>query len=219
MRTFTPVAILLAATILLGGCAGPVIDGKIDAGEWAGARAIEMSKLEDGAKASVKTTAHILCDGTTLFVAIECFDDAKALGSLVADVAEHDYDNIWQDDEVEVFVDPTNQRKSYYQIIVNYKGVTWDAYHGQANDADMSWEPKYQIATAVGEKSWVMELALPISAFDRTDKTADTWAVNLLRNRTASSELIYSTPTETNSSHSPEKFGQLDKMPVIQLKK
>ncbi len=219
MRSLTSVAILLTTTILVGGCAEPVIDGKLSEGEWAGARVIEMTKLENGSKASVKTTARVFCDGKTLFVAIECFDDAKTLGSLVGNVAEHDGDAIWQDDEVEVFIDPTNQRKSYYQIIVNYKGVAWDAYHAEANDADLTWEPKCQVATSVGERSWVMELALPLSSFVHTEKTGSTWAVNLLRNRTASSELIYSSPTMTSSSHSPEKFGQLDGMPVLQLKK
>lgn len=199
--------------------APPKIDGKLDDAFWAKAQhVIEMTKLQDGEKASVRTVARIATDEKNLYLAVECFDDADTLKNLIADITDHDVDGIWTDDEIELFIDPTNERESYYQIIVNCKGVWWDAYHEMANDPDLTWEPKIQVKTVVGPKSWVVELALPLSAFTHTQKTGPKWAVNILRNRTASSELIYSTPTKTDTSHSPEQFGTLDGMPEIELK-
>ena len=221
MRKLTMGMALVTVSVVLGGCvaAPPTIDGKLGDAAWATAHVIPLEKLEQGGKTDVKTVAHVKVDETHLYLAVECFDDAATLKTLKADVTEHDGSNIWQDDEVELFLDPTNKRDSYYQIIVNYKGVTWDAYHPSPGSADNTWEPKYQVKTSVGAKSWVVELALPLSELVHTKKTASTWAINILRNRSASSELIYSTPTMTSSSHTPSAFGKLEGMPVVEPKK
>ncbi|MCJ7822761.1 MAG: hypothetical protein MUQ26_06785, partial [Armatimonadetes bacterium] len=39
--------------------------------------------------------------------------------------------NVWEDDSVEIFIDPAGDRKSYVQLIVNAAGVT---YEGREKD-------------------------------------------------------------------------------------
>jgi len=67
----------------------------------------------------------------------------------------------------------------------------------------------------VGDKSWVVELAIPIDQFNQTATASDTWTFNFLRNRMAGEETerSYWSPI-SGSAHSPEKFGTLTGMPT-----
>ncbi|MDP6502739.1 MAG: PQQ-binding-like beta-propeller repeat protein, partial [Planctomycetota bacterium] len=126
----------------------------------------------------------------------------------------HDASEIWADDEMEVFIDPAGERKSYYQIIVNAGGVSWDAFHAAPGQPDTSWEPKYQYKVGVGPRSWILELALPWSIFDRTTKANTEWAFNALIHRRRDAEWLYWSPVFNRTAHTPQNFGELVGMPA-----
>ena len=187
--------------------AAPKIDGDLDDAAWAKAASTTTFKTGDGADPSVKTKLLVAQDKDTLYVAIVCTEKGGT-DKLTVGFKGHDEDGIWQDDSVELFIDPTNKRQSYYQIIVNSKGATWDVYHAEINAPDASWEPKYKTAVKVGKESWVVEYALPLSIFNRTATSGDTWAFNVLRNAQGPGESIYFSPTG-GTAHDPAKFGTL----------
>jgi hypothetical protein len=184
----------------------PKIDGVLD-DAWKKAAVSTEFKLPYGDAPEAKTKLHVMQDDKRLYIAVECFGDDP--DELVANIEKHDEANIWMDDDVELFLDPTGQRKSYYQIIVNTRGTTWDAYHSQPREDDLSWEPKYESAVKVTKKNWTVEFAIPWSSFSRTEKLGADWAFNVLRMRQAGQELIYWSPVHSDSSHTPEKFGKL----------
>jgi len=140
------------------------------------------------------------------------------LNNLKTAATDHDQGDIWADDEVELFIDPSNKRESYYQFMINAKGVYWDAYHAGANDPDTTWEPKIEVAASVGKDSWAVELAIPFTAFDRSAKSEAEWAFNVAHMRAATAEFIFWSPVFRDSTHTPEKFGKLTGMPVRALK-
>ena len=200
----------------------PAIDGVLDDDAWKEAAQSDAFKLQEGEKPQCKTRVLIGQDDTNIYVAVECFDKPEALKALRSEVSDHDGDGIWDDDDVELFIDPTGARKwDYYQLLVNPKGTTWDVFiSGGAENLDKDWEPKYSVKTKVGANSWVAEFALPIAMFNRTEKSAETWTFNVARNRIAGgdSENVYWSPVYANSSHTPSKFGTLQGMPVKALK-
>jgi uncharacterized protein with FMN-binding domain len=128
----------------------------------------------------------------------------------------HDQDGIWEDDAVEVFIDPLNTRESYYQFIVNSKGVSWDAFHDTPGRADKLWQPKSEIQAKVGKESWVVTMALPYASFDCMAKgeSGAEWAFNVAHSRSAANESAYWSPVFAKSSHTPAKFGKLLGMPA-----
>ena len=234
MRTVISLMVVAAVMVCLAGCgekkapekpapprpepeaakASPAkIDGVLDDAVWKTARELILSKLDFGEAAKGRTRVLVAHDGEKLYLAAECFDSPENLKKLVADATRHDQDGIWNDDCVEFFIDPPRSRTSYYQIIINSKGVTWDGYHASANDPDNSWEPKYDAATKVGAKSWTVELAIPLSAFDRTEKSSTQWGFNVSHARTAADEVCFHSAPMDTSSHQPEEFGTLSGMP------
>ena len=197
----------------------PKIDAVLDDPAWKDAAAAGEFRLKEGSRASGKTRLLVTRDATTLYIGIECFEEEAALKALKAVATQHDQDEIWGDDCIEIFIDPANKRDSYYQIIVNSKGVFWDAWHDAPNNPDKSWNPGLKVAAKVGAKSWTCELAIPLAAFTHTAKTEAEWAFNVSRSRTAAGESTYWSPVYNDSSHHPEKFGRLLGMPALTLKK
>ena len=194
----------------------PKIDGLLDDPAWKDATVITDFKDPEGNPDKAKTRLLLARDDKNFYLAVECFEDADKLKKLVADVKEHNGEGIYNDDSVELFIDPTNHRKSYYHVIINCKNVTWESVH-EGDDfsaASNDWAPKYQSATKVGDKSWVVEMAIPFDQFDRTPNAAGDWAFNFLRNRNladAGMDLVYWSPIN-GSAHNPSKFGLLKGM-------
>lgn len=193
----------------------PKIDGDLSDECWKDAAVSKEFQISDGRKAKGTTTLRVLRDDTTLYLAVDCQETPENLKKLETKASTHDADEVWADDCVELFIDPTNKRASYYQIIVNAKGTTWDAWHESPAAPDKSWEPKYAVATKVNANGWTLEIALPLAIFNK-DKGASsdgTWSLNASRMRKAAGEVAYWSPVYNDSSHTPETMGDLHDMP------
>ncbi|MFB3890653.1 MAG: sugar-binding protein [Phycisphaerae bacterium] len=187
----------------------PKVDGVLDDATWKQAAVFTDFKPRDGSDPKGKARLLVAQDDKALYVAVECFESEAALKSLAADCTQHDGDGLWKDDSVELFLGPDPKTESYYQFIVNSKGVTMDAYYDQPGKADLGWEPKYQCAAKVGKDSWVVEMALPWAVFDRTPKLSDTWLFQCQHERTAGPGERLMFVAFKGSSHQPDKFGKL----------
>jgi len=190
----------------------PKIDGLLDDKAWKeAAEAAEAAdfRLANGEAPKGKARLLVAQDDRNLYVAVECYEDEAALKDLVDKVTRHDGDGIWADDDVELFLDPANRRQSYYHIIVNSRGTTWDAFDESPGRPDKTWEPDYKIAARVGKTGWTVEFALPWSIFDRTEKSQADWAFNVAHTRPRAREDLYWSPVMDRSSHTPENFGKL----------
>ena len=190
----------------------PKIDGLLDDAAWRSAAASDAMKLENGDTPNGKAKFWVTYDETNLYVAVQCFENAAALGSLKADATQTASDNIWMDDSIELFIDPVNSRHAYYQLIFNSKGVVWSKYYDGPKHAAGTWEPAISAAANVGKMSWTVEAAIPLSAFKPSLKTTSEWAFNIAHTRTAANELMYWSPVHSDSSHHPERFGKLTGM-------
>ena len=206
----------LMPAIIGNGGKPPKIDGLLDEVAWKGAAAATEFAHADGAKPGAKTRLLVARDDTKLYVAVECFEDPKSLALLKAEVAEHD-GPVWTDDSVELFIDPAGKRSTYYHIIANTRGTTYDAFYPFVRQGDTTWEPKYECAVKVGKEGWTAEFALPLTMFTRTEHFASEWAFNALRaRRVGDGEYSYWSPVGAvgDDAHSPSEFGTLIGMPA-----
>jgi hypothetical protein len=196
----------------------PKIDGALDDAAWKTAASSDKFSLKEGSKAQGKTKLYVTRDDNALYIGVECFDSEAALKALKADAKEHDADGIWGDDALEIFIDPSGKRETYYQLIVNCKGVVWDAWHEVPGNPDKSWNPDVKVATQVGKESWTCEIALPFAALTHSPKSEANWAFNVTRHRPAVGELTFWSPVYNDSNHRPDRFGKLTGMPAMDLK-
>jgi len=114
---------------------------------------------------------------------------------------------VWQDNSVEVFLDPSGTAGSnYYQVVLNPGGVRADLLARRRE----AWNPELKVATKVSRGEWTAELAIPFRQLGLTPGRINrVWRMNLTR-------FSLSPPEDTSwcvlgdySSHTPSRFGYL----------
>ena len=161
----------------------PKIDGQLDDACWAqAALGDNFLQLGSDAPAKQQTTARVCYDDRALYLGFVCLE-AK-MPELLATRTKHD-GGIWQDDCVEIFIDPAHDHVHYCQFIVNALGTRSDLrWTGKGLDAKWGgpWEAK---ATRHADR-WVAEVAIP---FDTLDARPGVWGMNFTREEQPHAEL------------------------------
>ncbi|GEM_PF-4463009 len=190
----------------------PKLDGTFTDPTWATAASSDVFHTLGGAKPVVATRLLVSQDANNLYIAVEAFEEPDRIASLVAAATTHDAEELWADDDIELFIDPSGQGKSYYQFMVNSKGVSSDVYNPRPRDPDARWNPKYQLSVKVGDKSWIAQWALPWTMFDATATSGNHWGFNVYRHHVKPEQLITWAPITGGDLHAPQQFGALTGM-------
>lgn len=99
-----------------------VIDGKLDEPAWKQAAvATDFRICRSGQPVKFQTRVRLAWDSKFLYLAFECDDNDVA-----AAIKEHDGE-LWREDAVEVFLNPTGDEMSYIEIEANPLGTLYDA--------------------------------------------------------------------------------------------
>ncbi|OGS19567.1 MAG: hypothetical protein A3J83_01200, partial [Elusimicrobia bacterium RIFOXYA2_FULL_40_6] len=182
----------------------PVIDGKLTDAAWKTAMQTGDFVQADGNKTvEQKTSAYICYDDNKLYIAFKCFD--TGLKDLVAEQTERD-GPLWEDDSVEVFLDPTAEQKDFYHIIINQEGIIYDQIVIGRCIFNNNWNCNFEVKTSVENDGWVVEMAIPFSNFIFNSK--DSFRLNLFRAKAEPYESTCWSPTY-GSPHNPARFGVL----------
>ncbi|PIU63338.1 MAG: hypothetical protein COS85_16290 [Armatimonadetes bacterium CG07_land_8_20_14_0_80_59_28] len=200
----------------------PIIDGRLDDDCWqvvsAGLGKFQLGLSPTLAQHSREAWASF--DTENLYLAVRL--QRKTGQELRALTRESDNPKIWEDDEVEIFLDPFGTGSAYYQIIVNSEGDVYDATHllkvvpdpagtGPADtkivrDTDTSWSSNLIRKTGIYEDHWFVEMALPLNSIGlqgapaghevRFNITSADWDTN-----------EYTTLNPVSDWHDPVQFG------------
>ena len=205
------------------------IDGILDEADWKRAVAAPMKKPTDGSDTPMETTVKILWDDTNLYVAFYCEDkDAWAT-----------YDkkdaNLWEEEVVEIFIDPDSYTHFYYEyeynplnnfldLVVMNAGekrggrfggwFAWD-HKGMKNAVYVEGDP----TMGTSDKYWTVEVALPFNSFwvaaNIPPKDGDMWRFNAYRyerdnpqDRKKHWQAAWC-PTISGGFHVPWRFGNI----------
>jgi hypothetical protein len=145
------------------------VDGRLSESAWKHAPRLSPFLMWDGTGAPDITVCRMLWDNRYLYVAFECRDK-----KITAKFRRRDEPLYSSDDVVEVFLDAAGDLKHYAEVIVNPKGVLFDAYQvtNEAGDAPsislLDWDMKAcRVAAWIDRKAgvWTVELAVPFSSF------------------------------------------------------
>jgi hypothetical protein len=191
------------------------IDGVLDEPAWKDAVPFYLTPLNKQEELKVKTAVRTLWSKDRLFIAFECFDD-KA-GDMKFEVRPKDHPDTWRDSAVEVFLNPSGDRKTYYQLITNPAGsqvdTAWVTLEGQRK-ADGSWNSGAEMAVKVNSNSWVVEMSLPFKAIGFEAKPGAAIVANFCRSRhlktdDKASQLLAASPILIRGFGDLEQFGTL----------
>jgi len=186
-----------------------VVDGKLSEACWQkapwneGFSALDMPERPAAAQSRFK----VLHDDAHLIIGVEMDEPNPA--AMAANIAERD-GRVYMDDCVEVMVDATGERIVYYHFIVNSKGVMFDAEFRQGGQvSSVEWDSHSEAAARVGEKSWSVELRIPVVELGLTAASTGDWALNVTRERQADGGELSSFVPLTGGFHQPSLYAVL----------
>ncbi|MFA6175975.1 MAG: DUF4838 domain-containing protein [Phycisphaerae bacterium] len=122
---------------------------------------------------------------------------------------------IWEDESIELFLNPTQgPEKRYYQFIVNARGTVWDGCFSKEFDKiPSSWNSGIEAAVKVHADSWTLEVRIPLSDIGLENKDLKAMPItgNFMRNRPEGNDIHNScwSPTLEASYHNTAQFGKL----------
>jgi hypothetical protein len=185
----------------------PKIDGVLNDSIWSGIPSVKINNINEGGvvDAARVSTAMAAYDDTYLYVAI---DNGEPNPKQITTVSPgHDQD-VWMDDENELFIDPqADGAKPYYHIMINAANVVQDDESGGAEGA---WESTVESATKVGTNNWMLEARIPLKTLGVTGRlTGQAWGWNFNRHIVSGVDIWTGWSTTGPSFHTPNRFGKL----------
>lgn len=180
----------------------PVLEGRLGAKEWQEATRLSGFMLLGGRRLAAgqpEVRVAWLEAGLAVAVSVPLPTGQRAKANAT------DWDGtVWQDDSVEVHVDPTHDHKRSYQFVTNALGTRLDSRGG-----DLSYNAEWQ-AVAVNEPGrWSAELLIPWSAMEVPAPTAgQTLGLNVAVNASHLGGILTWAPL-SRGLHAPAQFAHL----------
>lgn len=178
---------------------------------WRSLEAAEFRENLGGGLPEQPTAVRVAWDETELRVLVEVADDHAW-----ATITQRD-GRLWEEEVVELFLDPIGDGASYFEIEMNPLGTVLDLVLRRNRSGwrkDFAWDCE-GLRTFVQrrEHRWAAELAIPFaSVAAEAPRLGETWRVNFCRiDRPAGRERELSAwaPTLLGSFHAPQRFGTL----------
>jgi len=159
----------------------PVVDGKLDEPAWQDAVAQPFVRAKDSSNPQPEAATSVQGVWTERGITLGFRLTEPNIGKLRAQRTARDQDVFW-DDCIEMFLDISGKRASYYQIVLNSIGTIFDR-HSQTGS---EWNGEgMKVAAHVGKDFWSLEVFIPYGAFTEkiTPKINDVWYANFTRSR------------------------------------
>lgn len=162
----------------------PVIDGRLDEAVWTGAGwegGFVQSWPYEGREPSQTTEFKILYDDNAVYVGVRARDTRPA--EIERRISRRDNCN---GDSVAVAIDSLFDHLTAYVFRVNACGVKADqiVVNGgmdHSDEHDMSWDPIWDAAAAIGRDGWTAEMRIPFSQIRFGKKEQQVWGFQVSR--------------------------------------
>ncbi len=171
----------------------PMIDGKIDEAEWAGAvRNVGLCSQHNLELKSREAIFWAGSDGRNLYLAMksELPPGGEILNRAVPD-GDRDIMAALNDDSVELVIHPhlgaTAGDRRYFHLIVNARGAMFDRSFDEAspqNAINTAWRLKnWQYQSGFADGWWQVEMAIPLAEIGATpEDLKHPWGLRICRN-------------------------------------
>ncbi|MEO8430252.1 MAG: DUF5916 domain-containing protein [Acidobacteriota bacterium] len=164
--------------------AGPIhVDGSLSDPGWQGAASMEdfwETQPGDNLPARFRTSVLLAYDEKSLYIGIRCDDPRPP--QIRAPYVDRDQ-VLGTDDNVAVFLDPRNDRRSAVEFRVNPRGIQGDAVWNEANQTeDFSPDFFYDSAASVTPQGWTAEIRIPFSSLRYGRQDPQSWGILFWRN-------------------------------------
>lgn len=187
----------------------PTLDGRLDDPAWQQAqpaRGFLETDPDEGRSPNESTTVFIVYDDAAIYVGARLYDAEPS--KISRRLGRRDDDT--QSDVFYVDFDSYHDHRTAFEFAVNPAGVKLDDLC--SNDffiGDRSWDPVWDVATAVDSLGWVVEMRIPFSQLRFPQVRDQVWGVNFFRwvfRKNQFSQWAFKRKTETGYA---SRFGHL----------
>ena len=164
--------------------------------ELAAAQVTGFRLVSTGAIAAQSSSAEVCYDAQALHVRFIC--ELSSAREPVGEARERD-GAVWQDDAVELLLDPGRTKSHFYHFIANCRGAQYDS-----RDGDTAWNGDWTAAATVApdKSAWTCTLRFPFATLGReTPAPGEQWGVNFCADSAADKEY-------RSWAYTPDKFEQ-----------
>jgi hypothetical protein len=159
------------------------IDGKLDDPAWQQAAVLDTFYEVypgDNAEPKAKTVVYLTYDEHDFYIGIHAFDPEPE--KIRAPFVERD-NIIGTDDNVAVFLDTRNDRRSAVELRVNPRGNQADGiYNDGSGNEDFSPDFFYDTAGQLTADGWTAEMRIPLSSLRYPKLAENRWGILVWRN-------------------------------------
>lgn len=161
----------------------PVLDGKLDDACWKKASPLTDFINETGNPAKSRTIAYVLYDDNNLYIGMKCF--SKDIKKLKRSIKKGKHDaSVYDDDSIEIMLDPTSSKNDYFHFIVNAAGAKFDRFCREGGlNGNPAWNGTWKAATFIGKDYWSCEMVFPFYALGITSDVKSSWGINLCQGK------------------------------------
>lgn len=163
------------------------IDGVLDEPDWEEQQRVTgfVKRGTDGYLADAQTYVRLLFDDGFLYVGLEMHEPHPE--DIAVKAMERDSSLIWEDDTVEVFIDPEGEGEKYVHIAVNPAGVFRDSVRkiGMPTSGDSTYDSGAEIAAVldIGRGRWTVEMKIPADIIGGDIIEGGSWKMDVGRVR------------------------------------
>jgi hypothetical protein len=197
------------------------IDGKLDEADWVAAKTtVPFVDPMTGAQGSFNTVARVLFDAERIYIGFDVKD--SWLKSSFSKADEH----LWEQDAIEVMLDPDGDGTNYFEVQVSPLGVVFDTRYDTVRQprpfGDVAWSSHATakvVATGTAndddnDEGYVVEMSMPWTAFAAGATPAsppadgEAWRMNFYvmdSQRDAQRAVAWSAP-RVPDFHTPQRF-------------
>ncbi len=202
------------------------IDGNLDEAAWGTASSTgRLVNTMTGGPAEPETSVKVLWDDDKLYVAFDVKDD------FIRSSFDSRDDHLWEQDTVEIMVDPDGDGQNYFELQVSPTGVSFETRYDTARQPQpfghVDWNPELESAVSVrgtanddeSDEGYTVEIAIPWASFVNGDaegtkpELGQTWRINFFlmdaRQGDAPMRTAGWSPPRVGDFHTLNRFGRV----------
>lgn len=189
-----------------------VLDGHLNETIWSQVSSMgEFHFIEqiDSHTPERQTSVKVFYTEEALFLGIECSE--TQIDAMPANLIDNSSSAFWDDDCLEIYIDPRLTYRHFKKVVINPKGVIW-ALSSDGVYYDQTWFYRcgVEAAAAILNDRWVVELRIPFSGIGLSAKPHDLWAFNIRRLRWGEPRKLEDSSWSPGAlSTNPWRFGHL----------
>ncbi|MFW6129041.1 MAG: DUF5916 domain-containing protein [Candidatus Aminicenantaceae bacterium] len=177
----------------------PKIDGHLEEKIWKKGAVIEnftQFKPREGAEPTEKTIVYCGYNRNNLYIAIRAFDsNPEAIRACLTQ-----RDNVYEDDEIIIYIDTFHDKKRAFTFQVNPCGVQTDGIYNETkrrrrgggfSKIDKNWDTFFLTDATIDDKGYMAEMAIPFKSLRFPNRKTQIWGFQITRKIQRKNEEVY----------------------------